>query len=380
MLIVNCRMLREARRSIVNCKLSIVKQVPLWKRQKTSMLGLDIGSASLKMVELGKSGERVALETYAEYQNPDFLRSFQPFTKNAPPYSQKELSFLIKQIAQEARVKSRDLMMSLPAPSTFIIAFELPFMSSDEIPTAVMHEARQRIPVPLGEVEIDWSLLNELPQQDSRSFIQILLAAVPKEIIAKYTEIARDAGFSLAGIEAEAFSLVRGLLRGERRPAIVVDIGASSTTINIVDRGNIVLSHNFWVGGGELTTKIMQSTGQSKAQAEYYKRKEGVLQSTVSESISRVIIPLVDEVLQEVSKVMAAYKDRFQRDIGVIILTGGSASLAGLKELFGTKFNKEVLVSNPFSGIFFPPILTPVIKEIGPSFSVAVGLALRGLE
>lgn len=352
----------------------------LWKRQKTNVLGIDIGSASLKMVELGRSGERLVLETYAEYQNPEFERSFQPFTKNIPPYSQKELSSLMKQIAQAAHVKSNDVVMSLPAPSTFIITFELPFMSSDEIPTAVMHEARQRIPVPLGEVEIDWSLLNEIPEHDSRSFIQILLVAVPKEIIVKYGEIARDAGFSVMGIEAEAFSLIRGLLRDERRAASVVDIGASSTSINIVDRGNIVLSHNFWVGGSELTTKIMQSTGQSKVQAEYYKRKEGVRESSISQSITNVLIPLVDEVLREVSKAMAAYKDRFQRDIGIIILTGGSASLVGLKELFGARFNKEVLVANPFSGIFFPPIITPIIKEIGPAFSVAVGLALRGLE
>lgn len=349
-------------------------------RSQHIMCGIDIGSSAIKLAEVLRSDDRLVLQTYGEYEEFLTERTFRPISKATPSYSDQEIGEIIRAIAHGAKVQSKEVFMSLPSALCFTTTFELPALRPRELETAVLHEARQRIPVPFGEVEVDWSLLSEIPQTNGTAFMEILLVAVPKEIIAKYLNIATVSGFKLAGVEPEFFSLVRSLLGGDQRTILLLDFGASDVSINIIEKGNLLMSHTFWVGGNELTLKIMQSTGQNAWQAEYYKRKVGVKEPAASESVTRVLLPLVDAILREGEKVIGAFQERFQKDIAAIMLSGGSASLPGFRELVSARFHREVIIGNPFFRIFYPPLLTPLLPDLGPRFAISIGLALRGFE
>jgi len=347
-------------------------------------LGIDIGTFAIKIVELRSFAGRMKLENYGEisaqvlYQKP-----FRTFEKSTLLLSSEDVSRAIKAVIEEAKIKTQECIFSIPDFSTFFTTFELPRMTTEELSQAIEAESRRHVPIPLGEVTLDWQLIGGgIPDQKGKT-LKILLVAVPNEIINQYQQIALLSKLKLFALEAEVFGLVRSLIeKDEKRVIGLIDIGARSTTCSIIDKRILKISHSFDISGSTLTERISKGLETENERAEDLKKKYGILTTPEleGENVREILTPIIDIILRECEKIFKNFSWKEGKEIEKIILAGGTALLPGLLEYFQNYFKKEIEIANPFSKIFYPPILEQTLKEIGPPYAIAVGMALRGLE
>ncbi len=358
-----------------------------------TFLGVDIGTSSLKIVEVSKTGDRIKLENYGEMPAISFFeKPFRSFQKSTLSLASEDIAKAIKGIMEEAKIKTAQTVFSIPDFSTFFTTFEIPAMTSEEMNQAVEYEARQHVPLPLVDITLDWQIISGKPSADNQKGgpMKILLVAVPNEVINQYQQIAQLANLELRAIEAEVFSLARSIAVLEPHPVILLDIGAQTTTVSAVENGIIKLSHSFDMGGGEFTQRLAQSLEVDWLEAEALKKEQGLehrlgagnaAPSFAAKPTSRtVLIPLIDLIVDEIEKISMSFKQSENKEVVKIILAGGSSKLPGLLEYIGSQLKEEVVLANPFSDLFYQSILDGTLKEMGPAWSVCVGAAVRGLE
>jgi len=345
-------------------------------------LGIDIGTSAIKIVELSRWAGRNKLENYGEISaSVLYKKPFRTFEKSTLSLLSKDISRAIRAVLKEADIKTKQCVLTIPDFSTFFTSFELPSMSKEELSQAVKSEARRHVPLPLGEVTLDWQILNKEKRREGQRF-EILLVTVPNEVINQYKEIARYAELELIGLEAEVFGLMRSLVKKEDKSTIsLIDIGARSTTCSIIDKGVLKISHSFDISGDILTERISKALSIDYNKAREFKKEYGISaigDNSEKVSIKEVLTPLIALIIREVDKVFKEFYLKKRKDVTRIILAGGVAMLPGLMDSFKDYFKKEVEIANPFSEIFFPPILEQNLEEMGPSYAIAVGAALRG--
>lgn len=355
-------------------------------------LGIDIGTAAIKLVELSGWGERRKLENYGEVKAEImYEKPFRTFEKSTLLLSNQEISRAIKAIMEEAKIKTRECAFSIPDFSTFFTNFELPPMTKEELPQAVVYEARQHVPLPLGEVTLDWEVIEGEVSDQKKEKLKILLVAVPNEVINQYREIARLSELQPLALEAEVFGLLRSLIPAdEKRTISLVDIGAQTTTCSIIDKRVLKVSHSFDLSGADLTEAVAKSLSLDYQTAQKLKENYGLKDLPLpytyvgapspKKSIKEILIPLVDVILREVERISHDFYQQEGKEVQKFIIAGGTALAPGLREYFEDYLKKEVEVANPFANIFYPPILEKTLKEIGPAYAIAVGMALRGFE
>ena len=345
-------------------------------------LGIDIGTSFIKIVEISRFGNRRRLENYGALSSSIlYEKPFRTFEKNTLFLSSEDIARAIKAIMEEGKIKTKKTVFSIPDFSTFFTNFELPPMTEDELPQAVRYAARQHVPMPLGEVTLDWQVIKgRFSTNHKKTNLRVLLVAVPNEVINQYQKIAQLSGLELVALEAEVFGLIRSLVeKDERRAIALIDIGAQSTTCSIIDKRILESSHSFDISGNEFTRIISKSLGVEYSKAEDYKKKYGLL-SNQNIKIQEILLPLIDILLKEVEGIINNFEIKEGKEIQKIILAGGSAFLPVLREYFAEVLKKEVEIANPFSNLFYSPILEKTLEEMGPSYAIAVGMALRGIE
>ena len=342
------------------------------------MVGIDIGTASIKVVELSRWGQGKTLENYGEIKSASLYK--QPFRnseKGSYLLSNYFVSRAVRAILDEAKIRTKAAIFSIPDFSTFCTSFELPPMTAKELPEAVYYNAPQYIPLPVTETTLDWKLIGGTPGE-KQSGLQIFLVAIPNQVIQDYQKVAQMAGLDLYAVEAEALGLVRALTRETKKCVCVVDIGVQSTTINIADKQNLKKSYSFDFAGSQLTYSIASALGLEHLQAEELKNAEGLTSS--KEEISKILYLLIDPLIIEIKNVLADYYQHEGKEVDIVYLTGGTSALPGLKEYFSEVLKKPVEIPNCFSDLLYPPILGKQLEVMAPSFSVATGVALGGLQ
>ena len=354
----------------------------LFKRKPKGFLGIDIGTSSVKVVELSSTKAGVKLETYGELKAYGYLKRLSdPIQSSSLQMLDSEVAEMIKRIIDDANVSSTAASMSIPVFSSFFTLLELPSMSVKELASAIPFQARQIVPIPISEVVLDWEIIGRFNPQAGGSTVQekllVLLVAVPREVVDKYVRVAKLAGVELRGLEVETFSVVRALLHDNQETNLLLDIGARSTNITIVDSGTIRMSHNLDISGNEFTKTLAHALGVNMRRAEEHKISRGLVQKGGELEASRALVPLIDAVMQDAEKIMNIYYRKYGKKVVRVVLGGGSSNLPGLREYLESRFAREVVIGEPFSAIKYPNILAPVIQEIGPAFAVATGLSLR---
>jgi type IV pilus assembly protein PilM len=344
-------------------------------------VGIDIGTSEIKVVQLSSFGGRIKLENYGQISSKSFYQKpFRSFEKSTLLLSTQEIIKAIKAIFEEAKIKTKSVYFSIPDFASFFTTFELPPMTEEEVSFAVEAEARKHIPIPISEVVWDWQLIGRKPFMGREKF-KILLVSVPKEVINQYNLIGNSLGIESVSLEAETFSLVRSL--SEKNKIIsIIDIGARTTSCSIIEGKVLKISRSFDLSEDEFIQTISKSIGVTPDLAEEMKIKYGLLSTDAPEGkeIREILVPLINSLLHEIEQTFLRFKSAEGREIEKIILAGGTANLPGILQYFQNYFKKEIEIANPFKKIYFPAILESTLKEIGPSFSVAVGLALRGFE
>lgn len=350
-----------------------IPSLDIFSRQPTSTVGVDIGAFSTKVVQLRYEKERGILETYGELINAGY------FTESAPganflSHSDNELGSILKDILKEANITSKEAVFSVPASSSFITTISFPPVPERELRESIPFEARRYVPIPISEVVLDWEILGS---DEKRESTEVLLVAVPREIVEKFRRLSALASLNLRSLEVETFSLVRSLGGSDPTPTAFINIGYLSTTLAISDRGKLRVSHSFSRGSNELTKVLEKSLGISRDRAEGVKKDIGISERIEDKEITSAITPFVETMLVEIERFISIYNRKAPRTIQKINLTGSGANLKGLVEYMVSKFGVEVARGNPFSRVVAPPFMQPLLRELGPGFAVATGLALR---
>jgi type IV pilus assembly protein PilM len=359
-----------------------------------SKLGVDIGTSSIKIVELSSANNRFTLENYGIWELKGQNESED--TQSLLKLPDDEIIWGIREVLKTSSFTSRDVVASIPSFSTFATVIQLPYLSEEDLAKAIPFEARKYVPIPLDEVVLDWSIVGIVDptagvtiappkspsptvRKDStvdKPTVEVFLAAVPKDQTARYQRIMQGAGLNLVALELENAGLIRGLLGNDLVPSALINIGGRSTSIVIVNKGYERLSHNYEVGGFEITKAIAQSFGVSLEEAEDLKRTVG-LNPAEENNLENATNELIDMIILETQKTISTYEESKNQKIERVVLVGGLVNMPYFVEHFKEKIQREVYVGNVFSRIVHPSELTPVIQELSNNFSVAAGLAMR---
>lgn len=354
-------------------------------RKSKGNLGIDIGTSSIKLVELEKRGGRFYLTNYGIFELKGFDSSLSVVQsenwQSILKLPDQEITAGITELTKKANINSVDVVASIPSFSTFATVIEMPYISNEDLARALPFEAKKYIPIPLNEVVLDWSIVGVADNGDvaggaKPSTVEVFLAAVPKDETVRYQNIMKNAGLKLQALELENSALIRALLGNDLSPTVIVNIGGRSTSIIIVNKGYERVSHNYEVGGFEITKAIAQSLNISLEKAEELKRKFG-LKKTDENIINESMVSLVDMMVFETQKTILNYEEAKKEKITQVILVGGLTNMPGFGDYFQEKLGRETLLGNPFSRIMYSETLAQILPELSSIFSTAIGLALR---
>jgi type IV pilus assembly protein PilM len=349
-----------------------------------SKLGVDIGTSGIKIVELGHEGGRFKLLNYGMWE----LHSqggTADTAKTVMDLSDAEIAQAIKDLIATSGMKSRDAVASISSFSTFATVIQMPYVSEEDLAKTIPFEARKYVPVPLDQVVLDWSIVGVADQAgavpvaaqpQSGTTVEVFLAAVPKDETARYQRIMKAAGLTLVALELENSSLVRAVLGNDLSPTAVLNVGGRSTTIVIVSKGYERLSHNYEIGGYEVTKAIAQGRNISPEQAESLKRKYGLLDSPDNTARSSML-PLIDMILFETKKTIESYEQSRGQRISRVVLLGGLVNMPGFTQYVKRKIDRDILVGNVFARLIHPEELTPLLQTLSNGLAIAVGCAMR---
>jgi type IV pilus assembly protein PilM len=349
----------------------------LFAKKEQSVLGVDIGSSSLKVVQLRKEGGKAILETYGEL-------ALGPYgggeVGQATNLSSEQIVETLKDLLREAKVTTKNCGVSIPFSRSLLSLVELPYRKNkQEQQTIIELEARKYIPVPMSEVQLDWFVVPKIgPKEEggAQKTIEVLVVAVHNDELTLLQNIVTGAGLTASFYEIEIFSTIRAVVDEPVRPVLVLDIGAASTKIYVIEHGVVALSHSISTGSQDITRAISVSSGVSISRAEAVKKEEG-LKGGVTQGGPELVF---SRIFSEARRVLMQYETSHNRAVISIILTGGGGVTKSLGAYAKNIFSIDVRVSDPFAKTEAPAFMRPILEEIGPEFAVAVGLALRKLE
>lgn len=363
-------------------------------------LGIDIGSSAIKLVQLRKKGGQAVLETYGELAlGPYAGLSIGQAVRLTPDKVADALNDLMKE--KEVNITTRKCGISIPFASSLMSVIEMPEVSTKQLSVMVPFEARKYIPVPISEVMLDFSVIPKsevqvenyeepAPEASQPSGaggkagssavlakIDVLVVAIHKETITRYQDIVAKSGLEVGFFEIEIFSTMRAVLEEALRPVMIMDMGAASTKLYIIERGIIRSSHTVNRGSQDITATVAKSLGITLEQAEVLKRREGVVGQ--DKNLTDVIVLTLNHIFAETNNALLSFEKKYNKAVSKVVLVGGGSALKGLADLAKNDFKTEVALADPFGKISIPAFLEKVLKETGPEFAVAIGLALRRL-
>ncbi|NCN25855.1 hypothetical protein COT94_01755 [Candidatus Falkowbacteria bacterium CG10_big_fil_rev_8_21_14_0_10_37_14] len=341
-----------------------------------SYIGVDIGSSSIKMVELKKVQNKVALVSYGF---SDKLASIYP---DANRLDIKAVGSVIESIVRKANFsQSRNAISSLPTFTVFSSIINLSSKLSDkDLDSSIIWEAKKVIPLPLQDIVLEWQkIANDVKLSDktlatNSAGQKVLLIGAPKNLIKSYAYTFKSLGFNLVSLETEILGLIRSLIGSDKSTSMMVQIGASSTNIFVVAGGVPVLSRSIDIGGLAITKAISKNLQMDLEKAEQFKYD---LSGQSEKGLPKMIIDTMGPVFNEIKYIMEVYGHKDTNDIQKIILTGGSAMLSGLAESIMELTNINVVVGDPWYRVSYPVELKPILEQVGPRMAVAIGLAMR---
>jgi type IV pilus assembly protein PilM len=206
------------------------------------------------------------------------------------------------------------------------------------------------------------------------------MVAIHNDTIAKFRSIAQQASLNVGFFEIEVFSAARAALDHGIAPVAVVDMGAATTKFYVVERGVIHESHIISQGSQDVTLAASRALSTTVSDAEQKKRKFGMSGELGGEGLKQSAELTMSTLISELSRTIIAYETRSSHPLSALVFTGGGATLRGLKEYAQKSIQTEIRLADPFAKTQAPAFLEKILKDVGPEFSVAVGLALRRLQ
>jgi len=373
--------------------------LPVGDKVDKSAIGLDVGTSSIKVVQLRREKGKALLETYGEIS----VGPYASIETGKATHIRPEISTpAIRDLLREANVVSINAGMSIPFSAAMTRVIKVPRLSKEQLNKIIPIEARKFIPMPLNEVVLNWFVLPDRlgvesennrpklpvfgPNENKVAFQEALIVAIHKDAVSNMQAIARQTDLQVAFYELETFSSIRSSVEYELAPTMFLDLGATTTKIYVVEAGLLRFSHLVNLGSQNITENLMRSFTWPFEKAERLKKEIGLLKQAHSvleakdkEIFESAIDAATNRIFTEVNRVLINYEKKNNKPIVRVGLGGGGANLPGVVEYAANKLAVDVQKADPFSKVHTPAFLNEVLKDVGPDFTVAVGLALRRL-
>lgn len=353
--------------------------LPIFQRKAPPLLGLDISSTAVKLLELNRSGARHRVESYA--------------VEPLPPNSvvEKNISDVeavgeaVRRAVKRSGTHTKYSAVAVAGSAVITKTISMPAsLTEEEMESQIELEADQYIPYPLEEVNLDFEVLG--PSEKNAEMVDVLLAASRSENVDLRVAAVELAGLTAKVVDVEAYALERAFsLIAEQMPdgamdktIAVVDIGATMSTLNVLHDRKIVYTREQVFGGKQLTEEIMRRYGLSYEEAGMAKRQGGLPDNYVPE----VLEPFKEAMAQQVSRALQFFFSSSQHgSVDHIVLAGGSASIPGVDQLIEEKIGTATSIANPFASMSLSPRVKPqILSNDAPALMIACGLALRSFD
>jgi len=357
-------------------------------KKSQSYLGIDIGTTSIKIVELKRVGGQPRLINYS------YSDEIADFSRTTNQLDIDKVAGLLNKICQQAGISSNNAITAMPSFAVFSSVLNINSANNKDLATAVMWEAKKVVPLDLEEMILDWKIIEDKPKNKDKSKeesagdsvlpaagkTKVLLTGAPKSLVKNYVDIFKKAKINLLSLETEMFSLVRALIGNDPATITIVDLGAVNTDIAIIENGMPMFSRSLDTGGIMITKAIADRIKVDFKRAEQFKMD---LNSSM-ESGDQSMLKIVSEVIRPIENEIKYSLDLFQREnnkkIEKVILSGGGANLASFADRLSQLLDAKVIIGDPWARLAYPMDLKPVLEELGPKMAIAIGLALREVD
>lgn len=344
-------------------------------------LGVDFGTSSIKVVELAIENDEPVLRNYGEIG----LSLLETMRSGDQGNYDAQITIFLRALLEKINPEVHEVYVAMPAFIGLVALVEFPQMSESELESAIQFESHKYIPSPLHEVALSWEVVGQHaitladdPSQQVMKLEVLLVAALNKEV-ERYESYIRSVGYDMQLLELETFSMVRSTVRDANEAYLVIDIGSRATNFVLVENRLVKMNRNLDVGGRDITRTLMDSLSISFDRAEALKKSE---RDFLNQPESRITFLPLDMIVGEVQRMLQSRetKNPQMQKIHGIILSGGTAGMTGLAQYLSTTLGLPVEVASPWRGIRYDQKLQPAIDRMGTSYSVALGLALWGIE
>lgn len=350
----------------------------LGKKKATQVLGLDISSTTVKLLELSESGGQFRVESYAVSSLP------QDAVIEKAVNDIDGVTNAVRTVVAQSRTKVKNVAAAVAGSSVITKMIDMSDgLNEDDMEMQLTLEADQYIPYPLEEVAIDFEIQG--PAQETEGQVEVLLAACRRETIEARVNAIEGAELTPKIMDVEAYAMERAfallqdqLKMDEDSTVAVVDIGATMTTLSVLHNSQTIYTREQLFGGKQLTDEIMRRYGLPLEEAGLAKKQGGLPDDYEPE----VLEPFKEAVVQQVARSLQFFFSSSQyNDVDHIILAGGVSSMEGLQELVQDKLGTPTTVANPFAGMAISSRVNAVaLASDAPAMMIACGLALRSFN
>lgn len=372
-----------------------------FSKKDQSVLGIDIGSSAIKVVQIKKKRGKVVLQTYGEL-------ALGPYAGievgRATSLTTEKLAEALQDILRESKTTTLSAGVALPLSSSLISFVTIPQVQEKQLAEVVAIEARKYIPVPMNEVMLDWSVI---PREESFTPIDVLeedasantankqtdpnkpavpvqhqdvlIVAILNEFINNYQTVMNKVNVKPSFFEIELFSSIRAVIEQGINAVMIIDMGARTTKLYIVERGILRSSHILDKGSQDITLALSKALSISINEAENMKRVHGLKGGPEHKELTEIITVNLDYIFYEANATLLSYQKKYNKNISKIILTGGGVLIKGFIDLARISFQTDVVQGNSFGKLETPAFLSDQFTAAGPEFAVAIGVALRRL-
>lgn len=351
----------------------------LFKQRQALILGIDISSTAVKLLELSQQGLRYRVESYA--------------VEPLPPNSVVEKTITdveavgdaIRRALKRSGTRAKQAAVAVAGSAVITKVISMPAnLSDDEMESQIQLEADQYIPYPLEEVNMDFEVLG--PSDKNPNMVDVLLAASRSENVDMRVAALELAGLTAKIVDVEAyalenaFSLLAAQFPGEGydRTIAVADVGATMTTLNVLHNRKIIYTREQVFGGKQLTEEIQRRYGLSYEEAGMAKRQGGLPDNYLPE----VLAPFKEAMAQQISRSLQFFfSSSHYNSVDYIVLAGGCASIPGVDEMMEQNLGTPSMIANPFASMALAPrVKAQALSNDAPALMIACGLAMRSFD
>jgi len=285
-----------------------------------------------------------------------------------------EVAKAVKGLMSDLKMRTKNAVLDLAEEETVSRLKWFPPMKENEVKAALEFEAETFIPHPLDKVQIDYQIIDK----DGEGRLLVFIVAALKTVIERYLEVAKLSGLNVVALEVPSVSLAR-VFSLKDISTLIVNIGPQYTGLSMSREGNVFLTRSVPIGMDAFSRGISVSLGIEKNVAESYCKAYGLAEEELEGKVKKALMPLTKKLLDEIKKTIYSFKEEWREDVGVLVLSGEGAIIPGLSEEMTRTLGLEVQVAQPFAKVNVAGQLNIDLKKEEPRFSIAFGLAARGL-